>query len=56
MKHTNKIALITGGSRGLGRNTALKLARDGSDVIVSSSATPSEKEIRILIIQLFAKD
>jgi NAD(P)-dependent dehydrogenase (short-subunit alcohol dehydrogenase family) len=35
MKHTNKIALITGGSRGLGRNTALKLARDGADVIVT---------------------
>ena len=35
MKHTNKIALITGGSRGLGRNTALKLARHGADVIVT---------------------
>jgi len=35
MKHTNKIALITGGSRGLGRNTALKLARDGADVILT---------------------
>lgn len=35
MKHTNKIALITGGSRGLGRNTALKLARNGADVIVT---------------------
>ena len=35
MKHTNKIALVTGGSRGLGRNTALKLARDGADVILT---------------------
>jgi NAD(P)-dependent dehydrogenase (short-subunit alcohol dehydrogenase family) len=35
MKHINKIALITGGSRGLGRNTALKLARDGADVILT---------------------
>ena len=35
MKHTNKIALITGGSRGLGRNTALKLAHDGADVILT---------------------
>jgi NAD(P)-dependent dehydrogenase (short-subunit alcohol dehydrogenase family) len=35
MKHTNKIALVTGGSRGLGRNTALKFARDGADVIVT---------------------
>nr|WP_218280996.1 SDR family NAD(P)-dependent oxidoreductase [Verrucomicrobium spinosum] len=35
MKHTQKIALITGGSRGLGRNTALKLASDGADVILT---------------------
>lgn len=30
-----QIALITGGSRGLGRNTALELARRGVDVIVT---------------------
>jgi NAD(P)-dependent dehydrogenase (short-subunit alcohol dehydrogenase family) len=31
----SKIALITGGSRGLGRNTALNLARRGVDVILT---------------------
>lgn len=30
-----RIALITGGSRGLGRNTALHLARQGTDVILT---------------------
>jgi len=35
MTHANKIALVTGSSRGLGRNTALKLAHDGADVIVT---------------------
>ena len=30
-----KIALITGGSRGLGRNTALHAARQGADVILT---------------------
>jgi NAD(P)-dependent dehydrogenase (short-subunit alcohol dehydrogenase family) len=30
-----KIALVTGGSRGLGRNTALNIARTGSDVIIT---------------------
>ena len=32
---TKRIALITGGSRGLGRNTAMHLARAGVDVIVT---------------------
>ena len=35
MKHENKIALVTGSSRGLGRAIALQLARSGADVIVT---------------------
>ena len=35
MKLSNRIALITGGSRGLGRNTALCLAENGADVIIT---------------------
>jgi NAD(P)-dependent dehydrogenase (short-subunit alcohol dehydrogenase family) len=30
---TNKIAIITGGSRGLGRNTAINLAQRGVDIL-----------------------
>ncbi|UAY55059.1 SDR family NAD(P)-dependent oxidoreductase [Arachidicoccus terrestris] len=33
--HNNKIALVTGGSRGLGREMALALASDGNDVIIT---------------------
>ena len=32
---TNKIALITGGSRGLGKNMAIRLGEQGHDVIIT---------------------
>jgi NAD(P)-dependent dehydrogenase (short-subunit alcohol dehydrogenase family) len=32
---TNPIALITGGNRGIGRSTALHVARDGTDVVLT---------------------
>ena len=33
MNDTVKIALVTGGSRGLGKNTALKVAEHGHDAL-----------------------
>ena len=35
METRNKIALITGGSRGLGRNMALAIAKKGIDVVIT---------------------
>lgn len=35
MNISNKIVLVTGGSRGLGRNIALALARNGADIILT---------------------
>jgi len=35
MTNISKIALVTGGSRGLGKNMALKLAEKGLDVIIT---------------------
>ena len=37
-----RIALITGGNRGIGRSTALQLARDGVDVILTYRANADE--------------
>lgn len=37
-----KIAVITGGSRGLGRNMALALARKGADVVITFRAREDE--------------
>lgn len=40
--HTTPIALVTGASRGLGRSTALKLAENGIDVIVTYKGNQAE--------------
>ncbi|HEX7675083.1 MAG TPA: SDR family oxidoreductase [Bdellovibrio sp.] len=39
-----KIALITGGSRGLGKNAALKIAQQGHDVIFTYNSKKTEAE------------
>jgi NAD(P)-dependent dehydrogenase (short-subunit alcohol dehydrogenase family) len=45
------IALITGGSRGLGRNTALALAAQGSDVIITYQRQAAEAQAVVAQIQ-----
>src|SRR5471030_1961824 len=42
MEQKNKIALITGGSRGLGKNAALKIASKGFDVIITYRSKKEE--------------
>jgi NAD(P)-dependent dehydrogenase (short-subunit alcohol dehydrogenase family) len=44
MNHQNKIALITGGSRGLGRAIATQLAHSGADVALTYRETRDEAE------------
>ncbi|MEU6402326.1 SDR family oxidoreductase [Streptomyces sp. NPDC046985] len=39
-----RIALVTGANRGLGRSTALHLAEDGADVILTYRSHPEEAE------------
>ncbi|RAZ90472.1 3-oxoacyl-ACP reductase [Mesorhizobium hawassense] len=48
---TRPIALITGGSRGLGRNTALHLAQRGVDVIVTYRSRADEAKTVIAEIE-----
>lgn len=44
MDTKNKIALVTGGSRGLGKNMALRLAEKGLDVIITYRNKQQEAE------------
>lgn len=42
MSTKNKIALITGGSRGMGRDSAISIARKGIDVIITYNSNKEE--------------
>lgn len=46
-----KITLITGASRGLGRNTALRIARRGGDVIITYQSRGDEAQAVVAEIQ-----
>src|ERR1051326_8503709 len=48
MEKKNKIALITGGSRGLGKNMAMAIAKKGIDVIITYN---SNKEAADKVVQ-----
>jgi len=51
METQNKIALVTGGSRGLGKNAALKIAEKGIDVIVTYHSKKEEAEETVAEIE-----
>lgn len=42
---TNKVAVITGSSRGIGAAIALKMAQDGADIVLNYNSDSSEKYI-----------
>lgn len=44
MANTNKIALVTGGSRGLGKEMALRIAEKGLDVILTYHSNKDEAD------------
>ncbi|KKI91040.1 short-chain dehydrogenase [Bacillus sp. SA1-12] len=51
MNSNQKIAIVTGGSRGLGRNSAIELSRKGIDVIVTYLTRKEDAEEVVKIIE-----
>jgi len=51
MSNRTPIALVTGGSRGLGRNTVLKLAEKGSDVILTYHSNRQEADAVVALVE-----
>ncbi|ACE85762.1 SDR family NAD(P)-dependent oxidoreductase [Cellvibrio japonicus] len=47
----SKIALVTGGSRGLGKNTVLALAKQGVDVVLTFHSKQAEAEAVVAEVQ-----
>ena len=52
----NKTAIITGGSRGLGRNTAIHLARRGVDVLFTYHSNLAEAQSLIREVEAIGKE
>lgn len=51
----NKITLVTGASRGLGRNTALSIARHGGDVIITYQSRQADAKAVVAEIEAMGR-
>jgi glucose 1-dehydrogenase len=51
----NKVALITGASRGIGRGCAIEMAKCGADIIVNYRSHPDEAEAVVEAIQTLGR-
>ena len=51
MSSVRKIALVTGGSRGLGKNMAIRLAEQGHDVVITYHSKKEEAEAVVATIE-----
>ncbi|GGD13658.1 SDR family NAD(P)-dependent oxidoreductase [Aureimonas glaciei] len=52
----SKITLVTGGSRGLGRSTALSIARHGGDVVVTYQSRAEDAEAVVADIRALGRN
>ena len=55
MSLPDKIAIVTGASRGIGRTIALRLAKEGADLVVTATTFASANKVAGEIKQLGRK-
>jgi NAD(P)-dependent dehydrogenase (short-subunit alcohol dehydrogenase family) len=55
MNTRNKIALVTGGSRGLGRNMSISLAKKGIDIVLTYNSNKQEADKVVAEIRSFGQ-
>nr|WP_293837142.1 SDR family oxidoreductase [uncultured Arsenicibacter sp.] len=55
MTASSKIALVTGGSRGLGKDMALSLAKKGTDIILTYNSRQDEAQAVVAAIQALGR-
>nr|WP_295922569.1 SDR family oxidoreductase [uncultured Dyadobacter sp.] len=55
MESVSKIALVTGGSRGLGKNMAMRLAEKGNDVVIVYRSKAQEAAEVVAAIEAFGQ-
>ena len=55
IEESSKIAIITGASRGLGRNTALALAKRGVDIILTYHSNKTEADAAVAEIEALGR-
>ena len=55
MSHTPQLALVTGGSRGLGRNAARHLAQSGHDIVLTYRSRADEAQAAVAEIEALGR-
>ena len=55
MNNRTPIAVITGGSRGLGRNAALKLAEQGTDVVITYRSRREDADAVVVALKALGR-
>jgi len=56
MKFKDKVVLVTGSSRGLGRSIAVKFAQKGANVIINYKNSKTEAETLLEIISMYGQE